>query len=296
MTAGEIRALAVRAGVGPGVSVLDVCCGVGRARAPRSRASWAATTWAWTPARAPSRSPASGPAGCRAASRSRRSRRCRAGAFDVVLLLETMLAFEDKDALVQRDRRRRSAPGGRFAFTLEEGPPLTAPSGRRCPTPTRSGSPRSTSWAASLERAGLAVTWQEDHSARAPRDGAGRSRPRTRRTARRSPRGRPPRAGRPARRAPAVDRVDGGGDGSGSSRSSRSASRGDGGRGRPRELPGAWPVARRDPSPSRRRAPGRARREVRADHREDRWRLVHVAHAFSRSLSCSKGTAPARHW
>src|SRR3954463_15552882 len=28
MTAGEIRALAVRAGIGPGVSVLDLCCGV----------------------------------------------------------------------------------------------------------------------------------------------------------------------------------------------------------------------------------------------------------------------------
>src|SRR3954452_16200535 len=29
MTAGEIRALAERAGIGPGVAVLDVCCGVG---------------------------------------------------------------------------------------------------------------------------------------------------------------------------------------------------------------------------------------------------------------------------
>ena len=28
MTAGEILALAVRAGVGPGVAVLDLCCGV----------------------------------------------------------------------------------------------------------------------------------------------------------------------------------------------------------------------------------------------------------------------------
>src|SRR3954471_22528087 len=28
MTAGEIRALAVQAGVGPGVAVLDLCCGV----------------------------------------------------------------------------------------------------------------------------------------------------------------------------------------------------------------------------------------------------------------------------
>src|SRR3954452_25538529 len=29
MRAGEIRELAVRAGIGPGVSVLDLCCGVG---------------------------------------------------------------------------------------------------------------------------------------------------------------------------------------------------------------------------------------------------------------------------
>src|ERR671920_1540298 len=28
MTAGEIRALAVQAGVGPGVAVLDLCCGI----------------------------------------------------------------------------------------------------------------------------------------------------------------------------------------------------------------------------------------------------------------------------
>src|ERR1700704_4914254 len=28
MTAGEIRALGVRAGVGPGVAVLDLCCGI----------------------------------------------------------------------------------------------------------------------------------------------------------------------------------------------------------------------------------------------------------------------------
>ena len=28
MTAGEIRALAVQAGIGPGVGVLDLCCGI----------------------------------------------------------------------------------------------------------------------------------------------------------------------------------------------------------------------------------------------------------------------------
>ena len=42
-----------------------------------------------------------------------------------MLLLETMLAFEDKDALV-RAIAAALRPGGRFAFTLEEGPPLTA--------------------------------------------------------------------------------------------------------------------------------------------------------------------------
>ena len=87
----------------------------------------------------------------------------RAGSFDVVLLLETMLAFEDKDALV-REIAGALRPGGRFAFTLEDGPPLT--------TAVRAAMPDAdTVWltpldeiVASLERAGLVVTWQEDHS------------------------------------------------------------------------------------------------------------------------------------
>jgi hypothetical protein len=79
------------------------------------------------------------------------------------LLLETMLAFEDKEALV-REIAAALRPGGRLAFTLEEGPPLT--------TVERAAMPDSdTVWlipldemAAALERAGLAVTFQEDHS------------------------------------------------------------------------------------------------------------------------------------
>jgi SAM-dependent methyltransferase len=87
-----------------------------------------------------------------------------AGAFDVVLLLETMLAFPDKDALA-REVAAALRPGGRFAFTLEEGPPLTPAERTAMPD-------ADTVWLAplgdvvvSLERAGLAVTWQEDHSA-----------------------------------------------------------------------------------------------------------------------------------
>lgn len=45
------------------------------------------------------------------------------GAFDVVLLLETLLAFPDQQTLL-REVGTALAPGGRFAFTLEEGRPL----------------------------------------------------------------------------------------------------------------------------------------------------------------------------
>ena len=162
MSAGEIRALAAKAGIGPGVTVLDLCCGVAG------------------PGRLITRELGCGYLGVEASASAVAIAReragglpCRflvaqvpplpAGAFDVVLLLETMLAFEDKDALV-RAIAAALRPGGRFAFTLEEGPPLTA--GERAAMPD-SG----TVWMtpldelrASLEHAGLVVTWHEDHS------------------------------------------------------------------------------------------------------------------------------------
>jgi SAM-dependent methyltransferase len=49
----------------------------------------------------------------------------RAAAFDVVLLVETFLAFGDKAALVAAVAGLL-APAGRFAFTVEEGTPLAA--------------------------------------------------------------------------------------------------------------------------------------------------------------------------
>ena len=50
------------------------------------------------------------------------------GRFEVVFLLETMLAFPDKQVLVS-EVAGVLEPGGRFAFTVEEGRPLTATSG-----------------------------------------------------------------------------------------------------------------------------------------------------------------------
>ena len=160
MRAPEIRALAGRAGVGPGVSVLDLCCGVAG------------------PGRVVTRE-----LGCdylgvdrsadavEIASARARGLPCRfavaevpplpAGTYDVVLLLETMLAFRDREALVAAVAAAL-APGGRFAFTLEEGRPLTGPERARMPD-------ADTVWLTPLDemrgmlaRSGLTVTWQED--------------------------------------------------------------------------------------------------------------------------------------
>jgi len=59
--------------------------------------------------------------------------------FEVACLLETMLAFPDKRALVG-DVGRLLGPGGRLAFTVEEGRPLTPAERARMPEPTPAGS------------------------------------------------------------------------------------------------------------------------------------------------------------
>jgi SAM-dependent methyltransferase len=162
MTAGEIRDLATHAGIGPATRVLDLCCGIaGPGRfLTRDLGCDLLGVDASASAVAIAREQA-GDLLCR----------CEVGQipplpdgpFDVVLLLETMLAFEDKDGLVG-EIAGALRPGGRFAFTLEEGEPLT--------TEERTAMPDAdTVWlipldemVASLERAGLVVTWREDHS------------------------------------------------------------------------------------------------------------------------------------
>ena len=162
MTAGEIRALAERAGVGPGVSVLDLCCGVAGPGRLITRELGCAYLGV------------DASAGAVAIARARANGvPCRfavaqvpplpAGSFDVVLVLETMLAFEDKDALV-RAIAAALAPGGRFAFTLEEGTPLTAHERAAMPDADTVWLTPLEDMIASLERAGLGVTWQRDHS------------------------------------------------------------------------------------------------------------------------------------
>jgi SAM-dependent methyltransferase len=162
MTAGEIRGLAVRAGVDREVAVLDVCCGTGGPGRFLTRElgcdylgiDFSATAVALALEQ-------TGDLPCR--FEVARVPPLPAGWFDVVLLLEAMLAVEDKEPLV-REIAAALPPGGRFAFTLEEGTPLTTAERAAMPDPDTVWLSPLDEVTASLERAGLAVTWHEDHS------------------------------------------------------------------------------------------------------------------------------------
>jgi SAM-dependent methyltransferase len=162
MTAGEIRDLAERAGIGPGVAVLDLCCGVAGPGQFITRELGCDYLGVDASASAV------------AIARERAADLpCRftvaqvpplpTGPFDVVILLETMLAFVDKDALI-REIFPALRPGGRFAFTLEEGGPVTAAERAAMPDADSVWLTPLDELVTSVERAGLGVTWQEDHS------------------------------------------------------------------------------------------------------------------------------------
>jgi SAM-dependent methyltransferase len=163
MRAGEIRALARRAGIASGASVLDLCCGVGGPGRLITR------ELGCTYLGVDSSSSAVEIARRRAADIPCRFEVSRippipAGPFDVVLLLETMLAFPEKEALL-REISRALEPGGRFAFTVEEGAPLTDAERERMPDADTVWPVPLDELLACLQRAELLVRWQEDLSA-----------------------------------------------------------------------------------------------------------------------------------
>jgi SAM-dependent methyltransferase len=162
MLAGEIRDLAARAGVAPGISVLDLCCGVagpGRFITRELGCSYLGVDLS---------SSAIDIARERAGDLPCRFEVARIppippGPFDVVLMLETMLAFADKEALLQEISRSLTI-GGRFAFTLEEGLPLTQPERESMPDADTVWLTPLHAMLAGLERAGLVARWQADLS------------------------------------------------------------------------------------------------------------------------------------
>ncbi len=160
MTASEIRALADQAGIGSGVSVLDLCCGIagpGRFITRELGCSYLGVDYSSSAIALARR--AAGDLPCR--FEVARIPPIPAGRFDVVLLLETMLAFPDKARLVDEISRGLVARGV-FAFTIEEGPPLTRSERARMPD-------ADTVWLTPLpemldylERSGFVVRWQAD--------------------------------------------------------------------------------------------------------------------------------------
>jgi SAM-dependent methyltransferase len=162
MRAGEIRALALAAGIAPGVSVLDLCCGVagpGRFITRELGCAYLGVD--------------SSSSAIEIARRSAGDLPCRfevarippvpPGPFDVVLLLETMLAFPEKETLLAQISRALTN-GGRFAFTLEEGLPLTEAERAIMPDADTVWLTPLAEMLTSLERVGLVVRRQDDCS------------------------------------------------------------------------------------------------------------------------------------
>ena len=137
MRASEIRAITEQADIGPGVSVLDLCCGVGGPGRFITKELGCAYLGVDRD-----------PEAIDAARERAAGLPCRfevaqippvpRGPFDVVLLLETMLAFRDKQPLLQ-EIAGALVPGGRFACTFEEGAPLTPAERAIMPDATPSG-------------------------------------------------------------------------------------------------------------------------------------------------------------
>jgi SAM-dependent methyltransferase len=163
MRAGEIRQLARHARIGSGVSVLDLCCGVagpGRLIAAEMGCQHLGIDYSAS-ALSIARKLA-GDLPCQ--FEQMHLPPLPEGQFEVVLLLETMLAFADKGALLE-DVARVLKPGGRFGFTLEEGRPLTEAEQARMPDADTVWLIELAELTAVLRAVGLRVTWQRQSSA-----------------------------------------------------------------------------------------------------------------------------------
>jgi ubiquinone/menaquinone biosynthesis C-methylase UbiE len=162
MRAAEVRSLARQARVGPGVSVLDLCCGVagpGRMITAESGCHYLGVDHSVS-ALATARQLA-GTLSCR--FEQAHLPPLPEGRFEVVFLLETMLAFPDKDALAG-EVARVLEPGGRFAFTVEEGRPLTQRERARMPAADTVWPIELAELTGVLRNAGLTVIWRQEYS------------------------------------------------------------------------------------------------------------------------------------
>jgi SAM-dependent methyltransferase len=162
MQAAEVRTLASRAGVGRRVSLLDLCCGVagpGRMITAESGCRYLGVDHSGS-ALSIARELASN-LPCR--FEQAQIPPLPEGRFEVVLLLETMLAFPDKEVLADGVARALEV-GGRFAFTVEEGRPLTEQERALMPGADTVWPIQLAKLTGVLRKAGLTVTWRREYS------------------------------------------------------------------------------------------------------------------------------------
>ena len=163
MGADQIRYLADRARIARGTSVVDLCCGVGgpgRLIVGERRCRYLGLDHSTS--------------AVEIARKMARDLPCRFeqahvpplpdNRFEVALLLETMLAFPDKGALVS-EVARVLTPGGRFAFTVEEGCPLTSQERAVMPDADTVWLVGLRDMTVLLEGVGLIVIWQQQCTA-----------------------------------------------------------------------------------------------------------------------------------
>ncbi|KRE42582.1 class I SAM-dependent methyltransferase [Knoellia sp. Soil729] len=165
VSATEILWLAERAGVRDGVRVLDLCCGVGgpgllvarqlgcdylgvdadpdAVAGARLRAADQGVEARFDVATVPPLPP---------------------GNFDVVMLLETLLAFRDKRGLLAEVAAALSL-GGRFVFTVEAGRPLSAAERAAMPDADTVWLTTFSDLQSDLASLGLRLRWLSDRSA-----------------------------------------------------------------------------------------------------------------------------------
>jgi SAM-dependent methyltransferase len=160
--ASEVRRLAHQARVGPDVSVLDLCCGVagpGRLITAESGCHYLGVDHSASALATAQQLAGNLP--CR--FEQAHLPPLPEGRFEVVFLLETMLAFPDKEALMV-EVARVLEPGGRFAFTVEEGRPLTQPERARMPGADTVWPIELAELTDVLRNAGLTVIWRQECS------------------------------------------------------------------------------------------------------------------------------------